>query len=114
MVSGPVQEIARLLRERNVVDEQIARIIGRPMTSGHLGEWVAAQIFGIELERSAVAAGIDGRFAAGPLRGGTVNVKWYLMREGLLDVTVFEALDYYLVLTGPLATAASSRDATRP
>jgi hypothetical protein len=77
-------------------------------------EWIAAQVFGIELEASAVAAGIDGRFGPGPLQGQTVNIKWYLKREGLLDTTESTALDYYLVLTGPPATAASSRGTTRP
>src|SRR5690242_4625709 len=86
----------------------------RPMTSGHLGEWIAAQVFDIELEESAVAAGIDGRFRSGPLRGRTVNVKWYLKREGLLDTTESTALDYYLVLTGPTSAAGSSRGTTRP
>ena len=76
---------ATLLRERNAIDVELARLIHRPMTSGHLGEWIAAQIFDIELEASAVAAGIDGRFRSGPLQGLTVNIKWYLKREGLLD-----------------------------
>ena len=105
---------ATLLRERNAIDVELARLIHRPMTSGHLGEWIAAQIFDIELEASAVAAGIDGRFRSDPLQGRTVNIKWYLKREGLLDTTEFTALDYYLVLTGPPSPAVSSRDTTRP
>ena len=36
-----------------------------------------------------------------------MNVKWYLKRENLLDMTEDAALDYYLVLAGP---KASSRD----
>jgi len=84
------------------------------MTSGHLGEWIAAQVFDIQLEASAVAAVIDGRFRSGPLQDRTVNIKWYLKREGLLDTTESTALDYYLVLTGPPSAAASSRGATRP
>ncbi|MGW0200781.1 hypothetical protein [Nonomuraea sp. NPDC003201] len=109
-----VEYIAELLRERNDVDEKIAEIIQRPMTAGHLGEWIAARVFGIELEASAVAAAIDGRFTSDPLRGRTVNVKWYLKREGMLDVTEAPALDYYLVLTGPASPAASSRGSIRP
>jgi hypothetical protein len=105
---------AALLRERNAIDAELAQLIQRPMTSGHLGEWIAAQVFDIELEASAVAAGIDGRFRSGPLQGRTVNVKWYLKREGLLDTTESVALDYYLVLTGPPSVAASSRGTTRP
>lgn len=110
----PVRRIAELLRDRNAIDEQIAAITRRPMTSGHLGEWIASRIFDIELESSAVAAAIDGHFRSGPLQGRTVNVKWYLKREGLLDTTESDRLDYYLVLTGPPSAAASSRGAARP
>jgi hypothetical protein len=106
--------VAALLRERNRVDDRIAAIIHRPMTAGHLGEWLAAEIFDIGLEASAVAAAIDGRFRSGSLQGRTVNVKWYLKREGLLDTTDNPALDYYLVLAGPAAAAQSSRGTTRP
>lgn len=78
-----MRRIAQLLHERNAIDEEIAAITHRPMTSGHLGEWLAAQIFDIQLEQTAVAAGIDGVFHSGPLQGRTVNIKWYLKREGL-------------------------------
>jgi hypothetical protein len=71
----PVRRIARLLRERNAIDEEIAAITHRPMTSGHLGEWIAAQIFDIQLEQSAVAAGIDGIFRSGPLQGRAVSLR---------------------------------------
>ena len=114
MEEGSLAQAAALLRERNTIDAELARLIRRPMTSGHLGEWVAAQIFDIELEASAVTAGIDGRFRSGPLQGRTVNIKWYLKREGLLDMTESTALDYYLVLSGPPSAAASSRGTTRP
>jgi hypothetical protein len=112
--ADPLARVAALLHERNAIDAELARLTQRPMTSGHLGEWIAAQVFGIELGASAVAAGIDGRFHSGPLQGRTVNIKWYLKREGLLDTTESAALDYYLVLTGAPAAAASSRGTTRP
>lgn len=110
----PMKRIAELLRERNAVDAEIAAIIHRPMTSGHLGEWIASQVFEIELEPTATATAIDGRFRSGPLQGCTVNIKWYLKREGLLDMSESDQLDYYLVLTGPPSGAVSSRGATRP
>jgi hypothetical protein len=109
-----ISQIARLLRERNAIDEAIAAIIKRPMSSGHLGEWIAAEIFDIELERSASAAGIDGRFRGGPLQGSTVNVKWYLKQEGALDMNDSGALDYYLVLAGPRSGLLTSRNSIRP
>jgi hypothetical protein len=89
-------ELGALLRERNVVDERIGRLIGRPMTAGHAGEWIASQIFDIELEPGATAKAIDGRFRSGVLAGKSVNVKWYLKREGILDMTEAPELDYYL------------------
>ena len=114
METDSIARVAALLRERNAIDVELARLIHRPMTSGHLGEWIAAQVFDIELEASAVAAGIDGSFRSSPLQGSTVNIKWYLKRDRLLDTTESRELDYYLVLTGPPSPAVSSRDTTRP
>jgi len=84
------------------------------MTSGHLGEWIASRIFDIKLETSATAPGLDGRFRSGPLAGKTVNVKWYLKHEGLLDIARAGEPHYYLVLAGPPVQATSSRDTHRP
>jgi hypothetical protein len=114
MTENQLARIAELLHQRNLIDEQITQIIHRPMAAGHLGEWIASRVFDIELETSAVAAAIDGRFRAGPLRGKTVNIKWYLKREGMLDMTEADSLDFYLVMTGPPAAAASSTGTTRP
>ena len=86
-----IEQIAELLRERNAIDERLAKIVSRPMTAGHLGEWLAARIFGIELEPTAVKTAFDGRFTSGQLQGRTVNVKWHLKRENLLDLYLFGA-----------------------
>jgi hypothetical protein len=75
MTDDEVAQIARLLIERNAIDDAIAAIIARPVATGHLGEWIASQVFDIELEQSAVTAAIDGRFGSGPLQCDTVNVK---------------------------------------
>lgn len=99
-----------MLRERNIIDERIGQLINRPMTAGHAGERIASRIFDIELEPSAATKGIDGRFRSGPLNGRSVNVKWYLKRDGILDVTEAPELDYYLVLTGPKLTARDIRN----
>ena len=45
----------------------------------------------------------DGRFAD----GRTVNIRWYLKRDNLLDLRE-DGPDHYLVLTGPKAAAESS------
>ena len=110
----PIAHIAALLHERNSIDAGIAKIIGRPVTAGHLGEWIASRIFGIALEESAANQGFDGRFRSGALEGCTVNIKWYMKRTGLLDTTEFPDLDYYLVLAGPPAPAGTSRGISRP
>jgi hypothetical protein len=67
MESDSLAEVAGLLHERNRIDARIAQIVQRPMTAGHLGEWIASRVFDIELEVSASAAAIDGRFRAGAL-----------------------------------------------
>jgi len=109
-----LKQISDLLLKRNKIDADIARVIDRPMTSGHLGEWIAAEIFDIKLEDSANAAAVDGRFRSGSLQGSAINVKWYLKRDGLLDLTDAAEPRYYLVLTCPAAPAASSRGTVRP
>lgn len=100
-----LEQIAELLTRRNAIDAKIAAIVQRPMTSGHLGEWITSRIFDIELEASATNTAFDGRFRAGPLQDRTVNVKWYLKQECVLDTSASTTLDYYLVLTGPRSSA---------
>lgn len=112
--SSDLQRLADLLRRRNEVDAEIAALIDRPALPGHLGEWIAARIFDLELQPSAVHKGSDGVFRSGPLKGKSVNVKMYGCQEGLLDVHVTEPPDCYLVLTGPRRTAPSSRGSARP
>ena len=109
-----LETLANLIQQRNAVDRDIARIIGRPAQTGHIGEWLAQAIFDVRLKHSATQAGFDGRFQAGPLAGKTVNVKWYPKREGLLDINEQHLPDFFLVLTGPKADAVTSRGTTRP
>ena len=111
-----IQGLARLLGLRNRLDAEIGAILKRPMTHGHAGEWIASQIFDVELEHSASNAGIDGRFRSGPLAGRTVDVKWYLKHDSVLDITQSEATmpDHFLVFTGPVGTAGLSRSGLRP
>jgi hypothetical protein len=106
--------LAELLKEKHIIDEKIANLVGRPAQIGHVGEYIASAIFDITLERSAVAKAIDGHFATGPLVGRSVNVKWYAKLENALDLTPTHLPDEYLVLTGPRSAALSSRDTHRP
>jgi len=115
-----LSSLIELLKERNALDAKIARLIGRPATTGHIGEYIAASLFGITLENSASNRGYDGRFTGGPLAGCTVDIKCYTKHEGVLDLPQDAKLlpatlpDYYLVLTGPKSTALSSRNTHRP
>lgn len=104
-----VRQVARLIQERNRIDAALSACIRRPALPGHLGDWIAAQVFGIELEQHTTAKGVDGRFAD----GRTVNIRWYLKRDNLLDLRE-EGPDRYLVLTGPKAPAESSLGTVRP
>lgn len=81
---------------------------------GHIGEFIASQLFDIELDRSASRKAIDGRFRSGMLTGASVNIKWYAKLENILDITPLTLPDFYLVLTGPKSSAGSSRGMVRP
>jgi hypothetical protein len=70
MDKDPLARAAALLRERNVIDAELVRLVQRPMTSGHLGERIAAKVFGSELGASAVAAALTAAFAQGRCRAG--------------------------------------------
>ena len=109
-----IQKLAHLIAKRNVIEADIAAIVGRPGEIGHVGEYIASKIFNINLEKSAVQAGWDGCFTEGDLSGKTVNIKWYAKREGILDINTHTHPDYYLVLAGPKANEETSRGKVRP
>jgi hypothetical protein len=98
--SDELAELADLLRERNAVEAHPGRLLDRPATTGHIGEWIAARIFDIELETAANSAGCDGRFTTGAVAGQTVNVKAYTRYESSLDINPNAPLDYCLVFAG--------------
>ena len=103
-----------LLDRRNSIDDEIARLIGRPALQGHVGEFVAAELFDIELNSSACNAGFDGRFRSGALARKSVNIKFYGKQESILDINDACVPDFYLVLSGDKGTNGSSRGQTRP
>ncbi len=108
LMDGDIERIAELIRVKNVADQAIADLIGRPATPGNIGEFVASRIFGIDLMRAGNHPGFDGVFARGPLAGKTVNIKAYSRQERILDVGR-QPCDYYLVLTGPDAPSKDLR-----
>jgi hypothetical protein len=106
--------LAELIRRKNQIDDEIAALVNRPAQVGHVGEFIAARVFGIRLHPSATQKDSDGVFRDGPLAGRSVNVKWYLKRENIVDLTPDCACDFHLVMTGPHATAVRTLGATRP
>jgi hypothetical protein len=108
-----LEQLANLIKKRNLLENEITALIGRPAQIGHIGEHIAAEVFKIALEESASQKGIDGHFIDEPLAGRSVNVKWYAKREGLLDIT-HSPPDYFLVLTGPKSKTMNSRGQVRP
>jgi hypothetical protein len=109
-----LEKLASLIKEKEEVNKEIAKIIGRPAQLGHVGEYIASHIFNIKLEESASFKGSDGVFTDGRLKDQSVNIKWYTKREGLLDINPDGIPDYYLVLTGPKSVSPSSRGTIRP
>jgi hypothetical protein len=113
-----LSKLAHLIDRRNNIDNEIAALIGRPPHSGHIGEYVAAAIFGIDLHASAATKADDGRFTDGPLQGRSVNIKYGSRRDGMLNLVgslnPADHPDVYLVLTGPTVGPISSRGLTAP
>ncbi|MCY4325360.1 MAG: hypothetical protein OXC81_04995, partial [Betaproteobacteria bacterium] len=66
--------LAELIRQRNENEKLITAITNQPAQIGHIGEYIASQIFDITLAKSATEPGMDGRFASGPRAGESVNV----------------------------------------
>ncbi len=113
-----LQGLASFIKIRNVVDEEIARTIGRPAHAGHIGEYVASAIFDIELMENAAHKAIDGHFRSGSLGGRSVNIKYGTRKDGLMNLVAsldpMHHPDDYLVLAGPSVGAISSRGLSAP
>jgi hypothetical protein len=81
-----LQGLANFIKIRNVVDGEIARLMGRPEHSGHVGKFVAAAIFDIELLANAAHMAIDGHFRSGPLVDRSVKIKFGTCRDGMMNL----------------------------
>ena len=109
-----LKQFSELIKMRNEITNKISKLIGRPALIGHIGEYIASEIFNIKLEESATRKGIDGYFTTGPLTKKSVNVKFYGKHGGGLDIKPNGIPDYYLVLAGPKKPPTSSRGENRP
>ena len=101
---GKLEHLAELIWIKNKADLSIAELIGRPCLPGNIGEYVAAEVFGIQLMGSGAHPGYDGVFDRGELAGKTVNIKTYSRQEYVLDISPHPC-DFYLVLAGPAGQA---------
>ncbi|WP_433352132.1 hypothetical protein ACQPYV_17920 [Micromonospora saelicesensis] len=95
-----LHQLAALLQARDDLDARIAALTGRSARPGDIGEFIAAQVFDIELAGMAVQAGYDGFFRSGPLAGRTVNVKTYGDVFTGIDISPHPC-DFYLIFSGP-------------
>ena len=109
-----LNKLSSLLSKRNSIDEEIGAIIGRPASTGHIGEYIAAEIFDIELSESASEKSLDGYFQSGSLANSSVNIKYYTVRGSILDITPDSLPDYYLVMMGSSVSSESSRGMVYP
>ena len=113
-VMSELKRLASLLSNRNSIDEEIGVIIGRPASTGHIGEYIAAEIFDIKLSESASEKSLDGYFQSGSLANSSVNIKYYTVRGSILDITPDSLPDYYLVMMGSSVSSESSRGMVYP
>lgn len=99
-----LQGLASFIKICNVVDDEIARTIGRPAHAGHIGEYVASAIFDIDLMKNAAHKAIDGHFRSGSLAERSVNIKYETRKDGLMNLVAslnpMHHPDDYLVLAG--------------
>lgn len=114
--SDCLTDLADSVRTKNAADRHVARLIKRPALPGHFGEFVAAQIFDIELNKNAAHPGFDGEFRSGKLEGKRVDIKYTTKHDGLLNLKKKgkPKPDYYLVMTGPKEKAGPSHERARP
>jgi hypothetical protein len=69
-----LKQLADLIIQRNINEQEITALIGRPASIGYIGENIASKIFNILLVESASQKSIDGHFMDAPFIGRTVNI----------------------------------------
>lgn len=106
--------LAELLRARNTVESNIANLLQCDVDLSHIGEQIAASIFGIRLVPTLNPNGPAGIFTQSALLGKTVDIRWYPRREGFLNIHTDPAPDYTLVLAGPKLDPNEARALVNP
>ena len=82
-----LEQLAKIIKRKNTIDDEVSAIVERPALIGHVGEYIASKVFDIKLEESASRKAIDGIFRKGKIAGKTVNIKWYGKQENILDIS---------------------------
>ena len=110
-----LEEFACLIKNRNKIDERISELTSRPASTGHIGEYLAKEIFEIVLDKSAAKKGVDGTFDKDGLKG-SVNIKYYTSdyRFLIIDACRDNRPDYFLIFRGSSIKKTSSKDIYYP
>lgn len=106
--------LAELLHARNTVESNIANLLNCSANLSSVGEYIAANIFGITLIPSAQHSEFEGIFAHGQLAGKTVDIQWYPRREGFMNIHPQRSPDFYLVMAGPRQESSTTRALVNP
>ncbi|MGI8999101.1 MAG: hypothetical protein ACR2GO_05275 [Candidatus Limnocylindria bacterium] len=64
-----LERLSFRVRLRNMIDQEMATVLGRPPSPGNLGEFIASKVFDIELAPTGVNPGHDGEFRRVRWRG---------------------------------------------
>ena len=109
-----LKQLSSLLVRRNAIDEKITALIGRPAIRGHVGEWIAQEIFKVKAGKIRESEGLRRpvyRRSAGRTDGECEVVR---QARGAARHQSSQRPGQYLVLTGPKAEATTSKGQTRP
>lgn len=109
-----LSRLAELLRARNTVESNIANLLKCEVDLNIVGEQIAASVFGIRFMPTSVPGQSVGTFTRESLTGKTVDVRWYLRREGFLNIHTDPAPDYTLALAGPKLDPSEARAFVNP
>ncbi len=100
MENKELVKLSELIKLRNKVEIEAAEILEKPLLIGNVGDYIASEVFDIELHKDKKKKACDGYFRSGLLKGKSVNIKFYGRRGRLLDINQEALPDYYLVMMG--------------